>query len=106
MDVKSVASDTLRIKNGTFSETLPLVVRGGVSIVGESLRNTKVQPASGTGTQIKTVKLTNGFTGATNGSYQYIHLVKVEKSLSVASAPDATTINGKYRNFRFITHLC
>ena len=43
MDVKSVAGDTLRIKNGTFSETLPLVVRAGVSIVGESLRNTKVQ---------------------------------------------------------------
>ena len=92
MDVKSVAGDTLRIKNGTFSETLPLVVRGGVSIVGESLRNTKVQPASGAGTQIKTVKLTNGFTGATNGLYQYIHPSKVEKSLSVASAPDATTI--------------
>jgi hypothetical protein len=92
MDVKSVAGDTLRIKNGTFSETLPLVVRAGVSIVGESLRNTKVQPASGAGTQIKTVKLTNGFTGATNGLYQYIHPSKVEKSLSVASAPDATTI--------------
>jgi hypothetical protein len=92
MDVKSVAGDTLRIKNGTFSETLPLVVRGGVSIVGESLRNTKVQPASGAGTQIKTVKLTNGFTGATNGLYQYIHPSKVEKSLSVASAPDATSI--------------
>ena len=36
MDVKSVAGDTLRIKNGTFSETLPLVVRAGVSIVEEN----------------------------------------------------------------------
>ena len=92
MDVKSVASDTLRVKNGTFSESLPLLVRSGVSVIGESLRNTKVQPASGAGTQIKTVKVVNGVSGATNGSYQYIHPSKVEKSLSVASTPDSTNL--------------
>ena len=92
MDVKSVASDTLRVKNGTFSESLPLLVRSGVSVVGESLRNTKVQPASGNGTQIKTVKLINGPSAATNGTYQYIHPSKIQKKVTVASAPDATSI--------------
>ena len=93
MDVKSVAGDTLRIKNGTYSESLPLVVRAGVSVVGESLRNTKVTPASGAGTQIKTVKVVNGVTGATNGTYQYIHPSKIEKKVTVASAPDATSVS-------------
>ena len=94
-DVKSVAGDVIRIKNGTFNEKLPLRVREGVSIVGESLRNTRIQPASGKGNQIKTVRMTNGFAGATNGEYKYLHAKKNEKSFTVASVPDSTsfTIN-------------
>ena len=92
-NVTSVAGDIVRLKNGTFKEKMPLRVREGVSIVGESLRNTKVLPASGTGTQIKTVKMTNKpSSGATNGEYKYIHPSKIEKAFTVASTPDATTL--------------
>ena len=94
-NVKSVAGDIIRLKNGTFKEQLPLRVRKNVSIVGESLRNTRLQPATGTGTQIATVELTNNISGATNGTYEYIHASNVEKPFTVASVPDATsfTIN-------------
>ena len=92
MDVKSIASDVIKVANGEYKEVLPLRVRPRVSIIGESLRNCRVSPTTGTGTQIKTVKLTNNFTGASNGEYKYIHPSKIEKSIAVASAPDSTTI--------------
>ena len=91
-DVKSVAGDIIRLKNGTFKEKLPMTVRPGVSVVGESLRNTIVMPASGQGTQIKTVGLTTNVTGAVNGQYKYLHPKKVEKSYAVKTAANATTI--------------
>ena len=95
MDVASVAGDVLRVKNGTFKEQLPLRVREGVSVVGESLRNTVIMPASGKGTQIKTVRIVTSPSGATNKEYNYIHPDKVEKSFKVVSTPDSTsfTIN-------------
>ena len=95
MDVASVAGDVLRVKNGTFKETLPLRIRADVSLVGESLRNTIIQPASGKGTQIKTVKIIDGPSGATDKEYNYLHPDKVEKSFKVVSTPDSTsfTIN-------------
>jgi len=94
-DVKSVAGDIIRLKNGTFKEQLPIRVRKGVSIVGESLRNTRVQPATGTGSQIATVTMTNNVAGAINGQYKYIHPERVAKPFSVQTVPDATsfTIN-------------
>ncbi len=91
-DVKSVAGDIIRLKNGTFKEQLPMVVKENVSVVGESLRNTIVMPAAGTGTQIKTVKLTGNVTGAVDGIYKYLHPLKTEKSYSVKTAANATTI--------------
>ena len=39
---------TIFIKNGTYSEVLPIVVPGGVSIVGDSQRGVIVQPANST----------------------------------------------------------
>ena len=90
-DVKSVAGDIIRIKNGTFKEQLPMVVQENVSVVGESLRNTIVMPASGTGTQIKTVELTKNVVSATNGQYKYLHPKKVEKPYTVQTAANATT---------------
>ena len=72
-NVASIASDTLRVANGTYAENLPLRVPSGVSVIGEALRNTKVQPASGTGTQIKTISVTGNVSGAVNGTYNYIH---------------------------------
>ncbi len=92
MDVKSVAGDILRIKNGTYSEILPLRIRGGISVMGETLRNTKITPASGSGTQIKTMKMVNNpSSGKTDGEYKYLHPSKVEKSFVVASTPDSTS---------------
>ena len=92
MDVKSVAGDILRIKNGTYSEILPIRVRAGISVMGETLRNTRVTPASGSGTQIKTVKVINKpSSGVTNGYYKYIHASKVEKQFAVLTAPDSTS---------------
>ena len=92
MDVKSISGDILRIKNGTYQEILPLRIRGGISVMGETLRNTKVTPASGSGTQIKTMKMVNNpSSGKTNGEYKYLHPSKVEKSFVVASTPDSTS---------------
>ena len=92
MNVKSVSGDILRIKNGTYAEILPLRIRPGISVMGETLRNTRVAPATGSGTQIKTVKVTNKpSSGVTNGEYKYIHASKVEKPFVVASTPDSTS---------------
>jgi len=96
MDVKSVAGDILRVKNGTYKETLPLRIRAGISVMGETLRNTRITPASGSGTQIKTMKVVNNpSSGKTNGEYKYLHPSKIEKSYTVVSTPDSTsfTIN-------------
>ena len=93
--VKSVAGDTIRLKNGTFKENLPMRIREGVSIVGESLRNTRIHPAPGVGTQIATVELVNNTSGATDGHYNYIHQERSERSYTVLSTPtaDSITIN-------------
>ena len=91
MDVKSVAGDILRVKNGTYSEILPIKVRSGISVMGETLRNTRVTPASGNGTQIKTMKVINNpSSGKTNGEYKYLHPSKTEKQFAVLSTPDST----------------
>ena len=91
MDVKSVAGDILRVKNGTYSEILPIKVRSGISVMGETLRNTRVTPASGNGTQIKTMKVVNNpSAGKTNGEYKYLHPSKTEKQFAVLSTPDST----------------
>ena len=46
-----------------YKEVLPLRVRPRVSIIGESLRNCRDVSTTGSGTQIKTVKITNNFSG-------------------------------------------
>ena len=90
-DVKSIASDVIKVANGEYKEVLPLRVRPRVSIIGESLRNCRVSPTTGSGTQIKTVKITNNFSGGVAGEYKYVHPSKIEKSLSVVSVPDSVT---------------
>jgi hypothetical protein len=87
--VKSVAGDIIRLKNGTFKENLPMRIREGVSIVGESLRNTRVTPNTGTGSQIATVEVLNNVSGATDGMYKYIHQDRAEKPFTVASVVSA-----------------
>ena len=59
--------------NGVYKENLPLIVPAGVTLRGESLRGTELQPASGTGSQVKTVSITTNVSGATNGTYNYVH---------------------------------
>jgi len=73
-DVKSASiGDVIYVKNGVYKEQLPLVVPAGVTLRGESLRGTELQPASGTGYQIATVTVHSGGTGGTPGTYNYIH---------------------------------
>jgi hypothetical protein len=73
-DVKSVSiGDVLYVKNGVYKESLPMQVPAGVTLRGESLRGSEVQPASGTGSQIATVTTSSTISGATDGTYKYIH---------------------------------
>ena len=91
-DVKSIASDVIKVANGEYKEVLPLRVRPRVSIIGESLRNCRISPTTGKGTQIKTVKLTNNFASATDGEYKYKHPSKIQKTVAVVTAPQSTEI--------------
>ena len=73
--------DVVYVKNGVYRENLPLRIKAGVTLQGESLRGTEIRPASGTGTQIKTVSITTNGSGGTDGTYNYVH-------------PNATSGNG------------
>jgi len=72
--------DVIFVKNGVYRETLPLRVPAGITVRGESLRGTEVRPASGTGTQIKTVTSSSTIAGATDGTYNYIHQTSTDGS--------------------------
>ena len=73
-DVKSVSvGDVLYVKNGVYKEQLPMVVPAGVTLRGESLRGTEIRPATGTGSQIKTVTTSSTIASATDGTYSFIH---------------------------------
>jgi hypothetical protein len=71
--VSASIGDVVYVKNGVYRETLPLRVPAGVTVQGESLRGTEIRPASGTGHQVKTVTITSNITGATDGTYNYVH---------------------------------
>jgi hypothetical protein len=65
--------DVVFIKNGVYRETLPLRVKSGVTLQGESLRGTEIRPATGNSTQAKTISFSSTVAGATNGTYKYKH---------------------------------
>ena len=65
--------DVVFIKNGVYRETLPLRVKSGVTVQGESLRGTEIRPATGNSTQAKTISFSSTIAGATNGTYKYKH---------------------------------
>ena len=65
--------DVVFIKNGVYRETLPLRVKSGVTLQGESLRGTEIRPATGNSTQVKTISFSSTIAGATNGTYKYKH---------------------------------
>ena len=71
--VSASVGDVIYIKNGVYKEILPIKVPAGVTVQGESLRGTEIQPASGTGHQVKTVSITTNVSGATNGTYSQLH---------------------------------
>jgi hypothetical protein len=56
--------DTIRVSGGTFEETFPIRVPPNVTIFGDSLRGTKVEPAAGNSTEV----LTLGTIGAADSS--------------------------------------
>ena len=65
--------DVVYVKNGVYREVLPLRIPAGVTVQGESLRGTEIRPASGTGTQIKTISSIVGGVNGTPGTYNYVH---------------------------------
>ena len=66
----------------------------GVTVQGESLRGTEVQPASGTGSQIKTVSVASGGTGGTPGTFTHVHANATSGSGVAASAVFNVTTDG------------
>jgi len=88
------AGDIVYVANGTYKESLPMIVPAGVTLRGESLRGTEVRPASGTGTQIKTVSITTNTSSATNGTYNYIHASATSGSGVAATAVFNIVISG------------
>ena len=56
--------DTIRVQSGTFEEVFPIRVPPRVTLLGDSLRATKVEPASGSATSVATV----GTIGANDAS--------------------------------------
>jgi len=71
--ISASIGDVVYVKNGVYRELLPLVVPSGVTLQGESLRGTEIRPATGTGYQVKTVSINSNTSGATDGTYNYIH---------------------------------
>ena len=90
---KSVG-DVLYVKNGVYKENLPLRIPPGCTVQGESLRGTEIQPASGTGSQIKTVSVASGGTGGTPGTYTHVHANATSGSGVAASAVFNVTTDG------------
>ena len=103
--VSASVGDVVYIKNGVYRETLPLRIPAGVTVQGESLRGTEVRPASGTGTQVKTIDTITGGTGGTPGTYTHIHQASSAGSgdglvlnitLDGSSTPTITVYHGGY----------
>ena len=83
--VSASIGDVVYIKNGVYRETLPIRVPAGVTVQGESLRGTEIRPKTGTGHQVKTVTVTTNVSGATNGTYNYVHANATSSATATAS---------------------
>jgi len=92
--VSASIGDVVYVKNGVYRENLPLRIPEGVTVQGESLRGTEIRPASSTGSQIKTVSITTNVSGATNGTYNYVHPNSTTGSGTAASAVFNVTVSG------------
>ncbi len=71
--VSASIGDVIYIKNGVYRENLPLQIKAGVTVQGESLRGTEIRPNTGTGSQVKTVSIGTNVSGAANATYNYVH---------------------------------
>ena len=71
--VSASVGDVIYIKNGVYRENLPLQIKPGVTVQGESLRGTEIRPATGSSSQIKTVSINTNVSGASNATYNYVH---------------------------------
>ena len=94
-NVKSASTgDVIYVQNGIYKEQLPLIVPAGVTLRGESLRGTELRPASGSSTQIKTVTINTNVSGASNGTYNYVHANATSGSGVAATAVFNVTVAG------------
>src|SRR6056300_1411721 len=84
--VSASVGDVVYVKNGVYRETLPLRVPAGVTVQGESLRGTEIRPASGTGHQVKTVSINSNTSGATDGTYNYVHGTSTSSTNGIAAS--------------------
>jgi len=84
--ISASVGDVVYIKNGVYRETLPLRVPSGVTVQGESLRGTEIRPASGTGHQVATVSINTNTSGATDGTYNYVHGTSTTSTNGIASS--------------------
>jgi hypothetical protein len=84
--VSASVGDVVYVKNGVYRETLPLRIPAGVTVQGESLRGTEIRPASGTGHQVATVTITTNTSGATDGTYDYVHASSTTSTNGIASS--------------------
>ena len=63
--------DIINVDAGTFKENLPLKVPANVCVRGSSLRNTVVEPNTGSSSSVATITTSSTITGATNGTYSF-----------------------------------
>src|SRR6056300_1627624 len=91
--ISASIGDVVYVKNGVYRETLPIRVPAGVTVQGESLRGTEIRPNSGTGHQVKTVTISSNTSGATDGTYNYIHTTTTSGNGVVGSSVFNVTIS-------------
>ena len=84
--VSASVGDVVYVKNGVYRETLPLRIPAGVTVQGESLRGTEIRPNSGTGHQVATVSINSNTSGATDGTYNYVHGTSTTSTNGIASS--------------------
>jgi len=72
--------DLIWVKSGSYLEQLPLVVPANVSVRGEALRAVEVRPATGSSSTAATVTFASTISGATPGTYKYVHTTAVTGS--------------------------
>lgn len=87
------AGDLIRVKNGTYFETFPIILTAGVCLEGDSLRNTTVRPNTGSSTQIATVN-NIGSNSASRTPGTYLNCISTATTGSGVSAKFTVVVDG------------